>query len=472
MSLEEEVVIQILWGFGTQQVKWDGLLSATNANITKIVPIRFNADCNEELNEKDLSWTSTTPPQDPNWKQKFRTMLGQGTKVALDDAWEYADGQKPRGLVVHLDAGPTATISLNSVAGRWTFSVDELQQEGTLTRSVGSAGAHFEASLLHPHPVRDLKTDNVIVAVLSGLRYREAFGDREVRYMPRLCEELRQLGTTYENFYNDHITETCQAHCAMATGVWHDHLPADGSIRPGSPTIFESHKSIGNGASPVAHDPGRAVLVCGQGKVAGIGYSDAEEPCCGEAFGATLYAPWHVEKFPSEKAREAAMNAPALCSTSDAVTWNTMKRVMRDVSPSLLFVSFGEMDALAHTGQWWRYTRAVKKLDDICWMIWREIQVSPFYKDRTTLIITTDHGRHDIYHGGFAGHGCYCEGCQHCIFLAIGPDIRPNHSVVTERWTLIDIAPTIAELLGFAMPHAEGSVMHEMLKTPTDHRRR
>ncbi|MEW6357043.1 MAG: alkaline phosphatase family protein [Planctomycetota bacterium] len=470
MSQDEGFVIQILWGFGATETKWDGLLSATNAHITKITPVRFDADRNEDLNEKELSWTSTTPPQDPGWEQKFRGMLRQGTKEALEDAWNYADKQKPRGLVVHLDAGPTATISLNSVAGRWTFSVGELQQKGTLTRPVGSAGARFEASLLRPYQTTTRKTENVIVVVLSGLRYSEAFGDREAHFMPRLCEELRQLGTTYENFYNDHLTETYPAHCAIVTGAWVDHLPSNGSLRPDKPTIFERHKAIGNGASPIAHDPGRAVLVCGQGQIAGIGYSSAQEPYCGAEFGATLHAPWHLENFPSEEARQAVMRNPALCSTSDAVTWNTMKRIMRDVSPSLLFVSFGEMDALAHTGQWWRYARAVRKLDEICWMIWREIQVSPFYKDRTTLMITTDHGRHDLYHGGFAGHGCYCEGCQHCVFLAIGPDIRPNHSVVTERWTLIDIAPTIADLLGFEMPYADGSVMREMLKVSNNHR--
>lgn len=464
MPFDEEVVIQILWGFGAEPQKWDGLLSSNNARITKIAPVRFNADQGEELNEREISWTSSTVPAEAGWEQRFEQMLAGTQPNALEDAWEYADRQKPRGVVVHMDAGPTATVSINTVAGRWTFSVGELLEKKKLSMPVGNRGARFEATLLMPHETHKYKTENVIVVVLSGLRYTESLGDRNAQHMPRLCEELRQLGTVYENFYNDHMTDSYQAHCALVTGVWHDHLDPMGKTRPERPTIFECHKSLGGFASPLNHDPGRCVLVCGQGRLASIGHSSLQEPFCGEHFGATIYAPWHVENFPNEEARLAIMQNPALCATSDAVTWNLMKKIMRDVSPSLLFVSFGEMDEVAHTNQWWRYTRAVKRLDEICWMIWREIQVSPFYKDKTTLIITTDHGRHDLYHGGFADHGCYCEGCQHCIFLAIGPDVRPNHAVVTERWTLIDIAPTIALLLGFDMPDALGSVMHEMLK--------
>jgi len=464
MPLDEEVVIQILWGFGLEQKKWDGLLSAGNAEITKVVPIRFNADLNEEFNEREVSWTSTTMPAEPNRQEQFQAILQRGGDDALDEAWDYIDRRQPRGLVVHLDAGPTATVNINTVAGRWTFSLGDLLKERMLVKPVGSDGSRFEAKLLRPCATSRFKTENVILVVLSGLRYTESFGDRDAQYMPRLCEELRQGGTAYENFYNDHLTSSFEAHCALVTGCWHDHLLGSDQARPDKPTIFECHKGLDRVERPLNRDPNRCVLLCGQGSTARIGHSSAEGPFCGEAFGATVYTPWDMARLRAPQRWHDEAERPADCATSDAATWNTMKQVMRDITPSMLMVSFGEMDEIAHTNHWSRYVRAVKKLDDICWMIWREIQVSPFYKDKTTLIITTDHGRHDIHHGGFADHGCYCEGCQRCIFLAVGPDIRPNHTVVTEQHKLIDIAPTIAELFGFDMPEARGSIMHEMLR--------
>ena len=40
-----------------------------------------------------------------------------------------------------------------------------------------------------------------------------------------------------------------------------------------------------------------------------------------------------------------------------------------------------------------------------------------FYKDKTTLIVSNDHGRHIDSKGGFQNHGDDCAGCRHIEFL-------------------------------------------------------
>ena len=72
------------------------------------------------------------------------------------------------------------------------------------------------------------------------------------------------------------------------------------------------------------------------------------------------------------------------------------------------------------------------------------------------MLITNDHGRHDDKHGGFESHGCGCEGCKHIMLFAIGPDFEKG-AVVNERKTQLNIAPTVAEILGFEMATADST---------------
>jgi hypothetical protein len=138
-----------------------------------------------------------------------------------------------------------------------------------------------------------------------------------------------------------------------------------------------------------------------------------------------------------------------------------LMEVMDIHQPSLVVAWFNDVDYLAHEGDWDVYTEAIQKVDRLIYQIWENIKSDPYYSGRTTLFITNDHGRHDDQHDGFEDHGDYCNGCRHLPFLAVGPDIMVD-TVIEERGDHIDIAPTIAELLGFEMPMAEGWVLYEM----------
>jgi arylsulfatase A-like enzyme len=77
-------------------------------------------------------------------------------------------------------------------------------------------------------------------------------------------------------------------------------------------------------------------------------------------------------------------------------------------------------------------------------------------KNKTTLFITNDHGRHNNGHkNGFVSHGDFCSGCRKISLLAIGPDFAKN-KIVFSKHQIIDIAPTVAELLHFSVPKAKG----------------
>jgi arylsulfatase A-like enzyme len=85
------------------------------------------------------------------------------------------------------------------------------------------------------------------------------------------------------------------------------------------------------------------------------------------------------------------------------------------------------------------------------------------YRNKTTLFITNDHGRHlDGVKNGFVNHGDNCEGCRRIYLVAIGPDFKAN-TVVKHPYELIDISKTIAHMLNFSIPTSEGKVIKELV---------
>jgi phosphopentomutase len=90
------------------------------------------------------------------------------------------------------------------------------------------------------------------------------------------------------------------------------------------------------------------------------------------------------------------------------------------------------------------------------------IQSNPILKDKTTLFITNDHGRHlDGKKTGFVSHGDNCSGCRHISLLALGPDIEKGKKVDTEA-ELIDISKTISKMMHFEMPTSNGRFLNEL----------
>ena len=116
--------------------------------------------------------------------------------------------------------------------------------------------------------------------------------------------------------------------------------------------------------------------------------------------------------------------------------------------PRVLFVGYGETDEWAHMGRYDLLLRAAHQFDKFVEQLWNTMQSMPSYRDHTTFIITTDHGRG----GGLTAwkdHGKDQKGSENIWIGVLGPDTRPlgeraHISVVTQS----QIAATIAALLG------------------------
>jgi hypothetical protein len=116
--------------------------------------------------------------------------------------------------------------------------------------------------------------------------------------------------------------------------------------------------------------------------------------------------------------------------------------------PRVLFVGYGETDNWAHAGRYDLVLHSAHHFDHYVEELWTTLQRLPDYKDQTTFIITTDHGR-----GGgleqWKEHGIEEPGSENIWIAVMGPDTaalgeRRNVPEVHQA----QIAATVATFLG------------------------
>ncbi len=82
----------------------------------------------------------------------------------------------------------------------------------------------------------------------------------------------------------------------------------------------------------------------------------------------------------------------------------------------------------------------------------------------TAVLITSDHGQVDTNWDGGGGHGGWEPVVLHTPLVAVGKGVKPGQYPDARQ---ADIAPTIAALLGIAIPtHNQGTVLTDMLDAP------
>jgi hypothetical protein len=296
--------------------------------------------------------------------------------------------------------------------------------------------------------VHSSTTENLFLVSIDGIRDLEAFDypfqpeQTEHPYIPFIWNALKPLGTAYMEMYNIGCTFTSPGHATMLTGEWqigpNYGLVEDAyQTRAWTPTVFEyARKELGLPKSKTW---------CVVGKTNCRENDWSIHPNYGEAWGANLI------QYPERGHFEA-----------DSSTVDKLMEVLDADHPSLVFVNLRDVDQAGHSADWDLYIGAILKADRAVQRIWERINSDPFYAGNTTLIVTTDHGRHSPGYGDFQNHGGMCKGCKHVMCLFVGPE-TPEDVEITRRSYQIDIAPTIGAFLGFSTPYARGQVLGEAI---------
>ena len=133
--------------------------------------------------------------------------------------------------------------------------------------------------------------------------------------------------------------------------------------------------------------------------------------------------------------------------TLDYITYRYASEAMKNHKPKVLYVSFGETDEFAHNARYDHYLMAAHHNDNFIQRLWKQAQEDPFYRDKTTFIVTTDHGRG--VGKQWTDHGTEAERSEETWVMAFGKDI-PALGEMENNGPFYNkqIAPTIAALLG------------------------
>lgn len=133
----------------------------------------------------------------------------------------------------------------------------------------------------------------------------------------------------------------------------------------------------------------------------------------------------------------------------DALLHAAALRYLKTARPRLLFIGYGETDEWAHAGRYDRYLRAARRVDSFLAELWAAVQADPQYRDRTTLVVTTDHGRGRTPQD-WRNHGRDVSGAEEMWLAVLGPDTRALGARSGAAPVIqAQIAGTVAALLGY-----------------------
>ena len=142
----------------------------------------------------------------------------------------------------------------------------------------------------------------------------------------------------------------------------------------------------------------------------------------------------------------------------DQLTFLLAKQYIQQQHPRCVVLGFGETDEYAHSGRYDSYLQHANDIDRMIGELWYRIQTDPFYKNNTTFVITTDHGR-GKKNNTWTGHHTFVKGSGEIWLAMMGPGIEAKGEITAAGQIYQNqIAQTIAGLIGepFITPHRTG----------------
>lgn len=140
----------------------------------------------------------------------------------------------------------------------------------------------------------------------------------------------------------------------------------------------------------------------------------------------------------------------------DAFTHHFMMEYVKKHHPRMIYIAYGETDDFAHDGDYDAYLNSARQTDAFIESLWQYLQQNEPYKGKTTLLITTDHGRGTNPLDTWRGHGTDIKGADEIWIAVLGPD-TPALGEVTDECQLYQnqVASTVAAFLGVKYTNTE-----------------
>jgi hypothetical protein len=133
--------------------------------------------------------------------------------------------------------------------------------------------------------------------------------------------------------------------------------------------------------------------------------------------------------------------------TFDAPIVYAALEALKEQKPRVVYLMLGEGDEWAHEGRYDLYLDATVRADRFLERIWTTLQSMPEYRGRTTMIVTTDHGR-GATPKDWSDHGRDVPAAERTWIAAMGPSVPPLGVRRNVTVTASQVAATLAAVVG------------------------
>lgn len=324
---------------------------------------------------------------------------------------------------------------------------------------------------------RGAKTESVILITLDGLRWQELFTGADPKLIAHSeyvndTTQLKELfwrstpearKKTLMPFFWEVIARQGQLYGNRAEGSMVNLTNPHWFSYPGYNEILTGYGDQRIDSNDKKPNPNRTVLefINGQpgfkGKVAAFGSWDVFPFIINEErSGIPVNAGYETAAGPSLTPMEQALNTlqpvvPGHWSSvrMDAFTHYYALEHLKKHKPRVLYIAYGETDDFAHDGNYEAYLKAAYRTDEFIRDLWNWAQSNKKYKDKTTFIITTDHGRGTEPLDTWRSHGEAVEGADEVWMAILGPDTPSmQEAAMKGQFYTSQIALTLASFLG------------------------
>lgn len=326
-----------------------------------------------------------------------------------------------------------------------------------------------------------LRTENVVLVTLDGMRWQEVFGGADSALFRQAKYYYPNRAALQQQFGQGPAEQRRQALMPFLWGTvarqgqLYGNRPAGSLVNVTNTMRFSypGYNEILTGAADDARihsndpldNPNATVLeVLNQqpafrGRVAAFGSWEAFPYILNEKrSGLPVNAGQRLAPGPRLTPGEQLLNQLEVASPSpfgeerlDAFTFGYALEYLKKNKPRVLYLGFGDTDDFAHAAEYGAYLHAARYTDDFLRQLWAYLQSDPQYRGKTTLLITTDHGR-GVAGTKWQGHGADVPGADQIWLAALGPDTPALGEAHAGQLYQNQVAATLAQLLG--VPYA------------------
>ncbi|UOR03640.1 sulfatase-like hydrolase/transferase [Hymenobacter aerilatus] len=322
------------------------------------------------------------------------------------------------------------------------------------------------------------RTENVVLVTLDGMRWQEVFGGADTSLFRQSKHYYANRADLQQQFGQGTAAQRRQVLMPFLWGTVAKQGQLYGNREAGSQVnvtnnqwfSYPGYNEILTGAADNARihsnnplpNPNVSVLEwlsqqsAFRGKVAAFGSWDVFPAILNaKRSGLPVNAGMDPVPGPGLSPQEALLNemlpvtpSPFGTERLDSFTDQYALAYLKRKKPRVLYIGFGDTDEFAHAGEYGAYLHAAHYTDAFLRQLWAYLQTDPQYRGKTTLLITTDHGRGAAANSKWRDHGADVPGADQIWLAALGPDTPATGEARTGQLYQNQVAATLARLLG------------------------